>query len=111
MNFSQKFVITLEKSEVLLIFQTFSVCAAGYYGDAVGGNADNCSPCPIGTWNAMVGQMNEAACTSCTDGKTTINNGTASEHLCGEFIHTHLVLSWFYLLVVLFQWRTRSYKC
>ena len=62
------------------------MCAAGYYGNPTGGNAALCTPCEIGQYNAMVGQTEMGACVSCTDGKTTENNGATSETLCGEFL-------------------------
>ena len=69
------------------------MCAAGYYGTATDGNADNCSPCRIGTWNAMVDMMHDSACMDCSGSKTTENNGTASSDLCGKFLkftYTHM---------------------
>ena len=60
------------------------VCAVGYFGMRTNGVMATCQPCPIGTWNHKLNQMEEAACNNCTGGKTTENNGTAAWTLCGE---------------------------
>ena len=58
-----------------------SVCAAGFYGDLP---SPGCTACPIGSWNNETGQTSIESCRNCTGGKTTDNNATTSEDMCGR---------------------------
>ena len=53
-----------------------TVCPAGHFL-----NGGICEECPVGTWNNATDQT---TCKNCTQDKTTRNNRTLSQDLCGK---------------------------